>query len=195
MVGICANIVTLTVGDGGNITPFVVGVTCCEIAILVGDAYNVILCVAYIVILLVVVTKRIDIAIRICIETELGSVASAAENENTSVVIVELGSNTVDGLGDSLSACIIAVGDAPSKILLLETEGELLCFYCGNNSILRHLGFKYKHFNCLMLSGNIKIAKREHLMISKTFRVIRRQTNIAPPTIINDTSIRKTFYV
>ena len=44
-------------------------------------------------------------------------------NENTSVVIVELGSNTIYGLGDSLSACIVAVGVEPSNTTIRVTDG------------------------------------------------------------------------
>ena len=118
MVGICANINAIAVGDACNDSPFVVGVSSHERTCAVGDAYNVVLCISDVVELLVIVAERIDVTFSIGVEAELCSVASAAENENTSVIIVELGSNTVDGLRDSLSACIVAVGDAPSNTML-----------------------------------------------------------------------------
>ena len=108
----------IAVGDGGYITPLVIGVTSDECACAVGDAYNVVLCISDVVELFVVVCERVNIAIRISVEAELCSVRSAAENEHATVVIVELGSNTVDGLGDSLSACIVAVGDTLSNTTL-----------------------------------------------------------------------------
>ena len=108
-------IITLTVGYGGNCSPLVVGVTGDKCACAVGDAYNVVLRVADIVVLLVIVAERIDVSVCIGVEAELCSVASAAENENASVVIVELGSNSIYGLGDSLSRRIVARGNAPSN--------------------------------------------------------------------------------
>ena len=72
--------------------------------------------------LLAVVAKRVYVTFSIGVEAELCSVASAAENENTSVVIVELGSNTVDRLGDSLSRRIVAVGDTPSNTTIRVTD-------------------------------------------------------------------------
>ena len=65
--------------------------------------------------LLAVVAKRVYVTFSIGVEAEVCSVRSATENENASVVVIELGSNTVDGLGDSLSACIVAVGNTRNK--------------------------------------------------------------------------------
>ena len=115
MVGICTDINAVAVGDACNDSPLVVGVASDKCACAIGYTYNVVLCVSDIVELLVVVAERINITFSIGVEAELCSVRSAAENENATVVIVELGSNTVDGLGDSLPACIVAVGDTLSN--------------------------------------------------------------------------------
>ena len=87
----------VAVGDACNDSPLVVGVTGDKCAVLVGDAYNVVLRVADIVVLLVIVAERINITFSIGVEAELCSVGAAAENKHTTVVIVERCRNTVDG--------------------------------------------------------------------------------------------------
>ena len=107
----------IAVGDGGYITPFVVGIFCDEIAVFIGDTYNVILCISDVIILLTVIAERADTAVCIGIEVD-GVVFVSEKYQRATVVVIELCRNTVDGLGYSLSRRIVAVGDMPSNTML-----------------------------------------------------------------------------
>ena len=143
MVGIFTDINTIAVGDGSNVAPLVVGVTGDECACAIGDAYNVVLCVSDIVELLVVVVEGVDVTFSIGVEADAVVIVSKKYKYAT-VVVIELRSNTVDSLGDSLSACIVARGNAPSKTPFdNQTEGippfgiplkEKLCERQGQNT-------------------------------------------------------------
>ena len=69
-----ANIVTVAIRYRGNDSPLVIGVFCDEIAVLVGDAYNVILRISDVVVLLVIVAERADTAVSVGVEVEARSV-------------------------------------------------------------------------------------------------------------------------
>ena len=83
MVFVCANIITVTVGYRGYISPLVVGVTSNEIAGLIGYSYYIILRVADVVITVVKIIDRTDTSVCIGIEVDISDEKQSKNNPPT----------------------------------------------------------------------------------------------------------------